>query len=275
MSDAEGKRRFERVREVNAEGEATMPIRKPGEYAEVFHKHIRSLVNSFNKLPIASTAVSFQDLMANQDKKIKRSDVEHDQLFEQARLTEESGRWMSSEGSELLVRNWRSRDNITFIQEDQQWTLHKFQEAIEFTKKRDEREGERLVKATEGPNRVITIEEIQDGTVATQDIIDFIEKSEAMDPFPPEDQIEDSITVAQYQVNNTHDDGEYVICTPGEDDTYSDSSIRTVTAAPRTVKAQTSTPPNRPVRHATPRIATEPTFRTDPHWRISPRGTKR
>ncbi|KAF8441947.1 hypothetical protein BDZ91DRAFT_804012 [Kalaharituber pfeilii] len=221
MSEAEGKRRFERVREVNAEVEATMPIRKLGEYAEVFHKHIRSLC----------------------------SDVEHDQLFEQARLREESGRWISSEGSELL-------------------------EAIEFMKKRAEREGERLVKATEGPNRVIMIEEIQDGTVATQDIIDFIEKSKAMDSFPPEEQIEDSITVAQYQVNNMHDDGEYVICTPGENDIYSDSSIRTVTAAPRTVKAQTSTPPNWPVRHTTPRIATEPTFRIDPYWRISPRGTK-
>ncbi|KAF8438275.1 hypothetical protein BDZ91DRAFT_804307 [Kalaharituber pfeilii] len=151
MSEAEGKRRFERVREVNAEVEATMPIRKSREYAEVFHKHIRSL------------------------------------------------------------------------------------EGIEFMKKRDKREGERLVKATERPNRVITIEEIQDRTVATQDIIDFIEKSEGMDPFPLEDQIEDLIIVAQYQVNNTHNDGEYIICTPGEDDTYSNSSIRTVTVAPRTV----------------------------------------
>ncbi|KAF8451213.1 hypothetical protein BDZ91DRAFT_768452 [Kalaharituber pfeilii] len=47
------------------------------------------------------------------------------------------------------VKDWKSHESMTFIQEDQQWTLHKFGDIIEYTKRsKGEEQGERLEDAT-------------------------------------------------------------------------------------------------------------------------------
>ncbi|KAF8466920.1 hypothetical protein BDZ91DRAFT_793902 [Kalaharituber pfeilii] len=106
------------------------------------------------------------------------------------------------------IQNWKSRENITLIQKDQQWTLHKFQDIIRHTRANEPEEARRLEDATtwavgqgkfptateyEGPVRNITLEDIQEGRVTMPKIIAFIEKSDAMDPLSPEDQIEETI----------------------------------------------------------------------------------
>ncbi|KAF8453563.1 hypothetical protein BDZ91DRAFT_807936 [Kalaharituber pfeilii] len=109
------------------------------------------------------------------------------------------------------IKNWKANRDITFIQKDRQWTLHKVHDIFDHIKAKNPGEGRELEKATdraaakgkfasnkdlETTLREITIKDIQEGRVSTQEILEFIKESEAMDPSPPEDQMEDSITLA-------------------------------------------------------------------------------
>ncbi|KAF8470024.1 hypothetical protein BDZ91DRAFT_761338 [Kalaharituber pfeilii] len=107
-----------------------------------------------------------------------------------------------------MVLNWKAHENLKFIAQDRQWTLHKFHDIIQHSikdglKKKLEHAIEEAVargEVRDGEDYTVTekeisMQDIERGDVDTQQIIDFIKKSKALDDRKPEDQIYETIVV--------------------------------------------------------------------------------
>ncbi|KAF8466037.1 hypothetical protein BDZ91DRAFT_763479 [Kalaharituber pfeilii] len=109
------------------------------------------------------------------------------------------------------IENWQAHQDLKFIAEDKQWTLHKFHEIIRCEKMDGSRT--RLRQAIDNAvarrqagngkdyevreTKEITVKDIEEGRVGTQRIIEFIEKSVALGSEESGEFVGESITVAQ------------------------------------------------------------------------------
>ncbi|KAF8454114.1 hypothetical protein BDZ91DRAFT_768033 [Kalaharituber pfeilii] len=107
-----------------------------------------------------------------------------------------------------MVQNWKAHENLKLIAQDRQWTLHRFHDIIRHSTKDGLKE--KLEHAIEEAvargeirdgedytvtEKEISLQDIERGEVNTQQIIDFIEKSKALDDRKLEDQIYETIVI--------------------------------------------------------------------------------